>query len=219
MPELSLSWFSVTFAGTIPKHVIALYFSFHVGRMVIIIFTVKTINHYHLSSFDELNLECRDNRMRTIWLITALFLKFFCLATATREGYIKTTFNALGLLNRTGNTDVNSINILRCIANYNVSGSNIVLIKGDGMLSIKHTGDKSEQAALREAFKECYLVLGFALKMSLVVDVINETKVSVIGPLSEVTSLAYVTSYKEVGRYTPTVPVDSFTAVGAKSTC
>lgn len=82
------------------------------------------------------------------------------------EGYIRKTFNEVGLLTRDGSVMIDAINLIRCIAYNNVTINSTVSVSGLKELLVTWLDDDAGRSNFDAAVLECYQILGFLLQFT-----------------------------------------------------
>lgn len=133
-------------------------------------------------------------------LLSTLHIIKLIVCSLIPEGYVCREFNQLGLLTRDGSTAVDSINLLRCIKNSNVTGNVAVSISVDNDLVITLEGSDAEKSKFISAAATCYRVLGYRLGFSTRYNLTDSVDLTTVGNLRDVLETLYVNSFSRVQR-------------------
>lgn len=97
-----------------------------------------------------------------IKLITILCCQLMLtVASDASPGLILVAYNDIGLINRDNSTKVDSINLLRCLSNSNITGSAQVYVCDSGQLNIViDEDDQDKKREIKRIAAMCYRFLG-----------------------------------------------------------
>lgn len=145
-----------------------------------------------------------------ILLVHILYLALCVFAAANDNNtYVPTTYKALGLLNRTSEVGIDTVNPLRCINNIAGPGDERVGMALQSRLVIICDADALRRETVRLAFKQCMSVIGFGIRATYCAGQVTGTDVNVLGSLNNMLAVENISGLSGVNRFIPPMSINT----------